>query len=384
MARQKPSRDAALAFGAYLRALREARSLSLRDVAEYARARAVESAGRVSPTYLSQLENGSPVAISLPKLLSLAAVCNVSAEAIISQLPEPFLSQRLADLEAWQADGRPMPEPLVGVPQRHERTDAQLDELFAKRARGFIVHWEWKTSAEREARSFLPYAILPPVLEASPGLANDFWKLHPPIDKASIGEAWTAGRLGALAMRPHSPWAGIADTFVLWATRATDAIVAAVRLVAWWNLDFTTSGASCHFTAPEIDARYGFDAVPPGIVIAVRRWQLARFLSEHGAPPAWSPPPAALDGARAFVEYLLWPQPFLPDNAPDEPVSPAVICSSLAALLDSVPRLQNAKTPANLALVEAVASLLNRAADQPASSRSVTRKRSRPAHRPPA
>jgi hypothetical protein len=288
-------------------------------------------------------------------------VYGTGVETLIAQLPEPLLSQRLADLESWRADGRPLPEPLVRVPGRHERTEAQLDELFAKCADGFMPLGDFHKPARQAVREFLPFAVLPPFVEDSPGLAADFWKLHPPIDKASIGEACTAGCLGALAMRPHSPWLGIADTFVRWAT-----------------------GATCHFTSPELEARYGFDAVPPGVVIAVRRWQLARFLFQHGAPPAWPPPPAALDGARQFVEYLLHPQPFLPDYAPDEPLSPATICASLAELHDRVPALRTANTPVNWALLDAVGSLLNRAADQPASSPSVRKTRSRPARRPPA
>ncbi len=372
MARRSPADQSQIRFGAYLRMLRQARSLSLRAASEQARAVATDSGGRLSGAYINLLEHGVPAAVSLSKLLSLAAVYNTGVEAMIAQLPEPLLSQRLADLDSWRAEGRPVPEPLRRVPGAHERTDAQLDELFAKRARGFAVPWgEWKSAVERAVREFLPYAVLPAFVEASPGLATDFWKLHPPPDRHTPGTAWSAARSSALAMVPLSPWAEIADTFVAWATRATDAIVSALRSVAWWNLDFTTSGASCHFTARDIDARYGFDAVPPGVVIAVRRWQLARFLSQHGAPVNWDPPDEPIEGARAFVEYLLRPGPRLPEYAPDRPAPAATIWGSLAALMERVPALQAAKTPENTAFVEAVASLLNRAADQPASSRSV-------------
>jgi hypothetical protein len=110
-------------------------------------------------------------------------------------------------------------------------------------------------------------------------------------------------------------------------------------LVASWSLDFATSCAACRFKAPELDARYGFEAVPPLVVTAVRRWQLAWFLYEHGAPPAWPSPPAPIEGARLYVEYLLRPQPFLPEHAPGAPTPAGTICAALVSLRGQVPAL---------------------------------------------
>ena len=378
MARMNLTTESRKRLGAYLRQLREARSLSLRSVSEHSRRRAKDSAGRISHGYLNQLEHGLPVALALPKLLSLAAVYNVSAEIIIAQLPEPLLSQRLADLESWRTEKRPFPRPLLRVPGRHERTDPELDALFAKRARGFVVDWEWKTYAESEARSFLPYAILPPFLESSLSLVSDFWALHP---SEKIGQPWTRGTAGPLALRAGSPWETVTVAFTEWAIRATDAIVAAVRLVSWWNLDFTTSGASCHFSAPDIEARYGFDAVPPRVVAAVRGCQLAQFLSRHGTPRGWPPPPDPIDGARQFVEYLLRPQPFDPEHAPDEPPAAPVIWGSLSALARLVPTLRPDNCQVNAAILNGVAALLNRAAVQSTPSPPGRKQRAKPPKR---
>lgn len=315
-----------------------------------------------------------PVAVPLPKLLSLAAVYDVPVETLLARLPEPLRVQRLADLGSWRAEHRPIPERLIRVPHRHERTDAQLDELFAKKARGFTIDWEWKAGAERAVRDFLPYAVLPAFLQGSQGLALDFWQVHPPGDFPTIA---AGGGGGGLALLMVSPWLHLVERFVIWATRATTAIEGAMRLVSWWTLDFTTSGAACHFTAPELDACYGFDSVPPMVVIAVRRLQLARFLSQHGAPATWPAPPDPIEGARLYIDYLLRPQPFLPDDAPDAPTPAATICDGLVALRARVPALEAVKTPVNQAILEGVASLLNRAADQPTPPRSTRKPRPR-------
>jgi transcriptional regulator with XRE-family HTH domain len=379
MARSPTAAQGQIRFGAYLRRLRDARSLSLREVAQHVASITADSAGRITGAYINLLERGTCIRVALPKLLSLAAVYNVAVENIIAELPEPLRSQRLIDLEAWRAQARPVPEPLVRVPQRHERTDRELDELFATRARGFTVAWEWKTAIEREARGFLPYAVLPPLVNGASHLAAEFWHLHPPGD---FGQRWTAGAAGALALIPHSPWAAVADRFIGWATRATDAIVSAVRLVSWWTLDFTTSGAHCHFHAADIDARYGFDAVPPRVVAAVRRWQIARFLSEHGAPQNWPPPPDPVEGAREFVEYLLRPQPFLPDHAPAAPLSAGDVCGALAALVQIVPQLKAQPSAVNAALLDGVAALLKSAATGRGPARPAPKSRRRSARRP--
>jgi transcriptional regulator with XRE-family HTH domain len=300
--------------------LREARSLSLRAASKLARDRAIDSAGRVTHAYINQAENGGSVTMSLPKLLSLAAVYDTDVSDIIDRLPEPVRSRRSMELQDWLAAGRDIPERLRRLPTIQDRSDAELDGLFARRARGFEVHWEWKISCEREARHFLPFAILPPFIEGSPDLADEFWKLHPRRD---FGRSWMAGKGRELALLAQSPWGTITNSFVEWATRETTPIIAAVGLLDWWTLDFTTSGGSCHFKAPDVEASYGFDCVPLAVVISVRRWQLARLLYPHGAPHDWPAPPAPIEGAIEFVDYLLRPQPFLPEHASDEPLKAA-------------------------------------------------------------
>jgi hypothetical protein len=87
------------------------------------------------------------------------------------------------------------------------------------------------------------------------------------------------------------------------------------------------------------------------------------------------------------------PQPFVPEHAPDEPLSAATICAALAALRDQVPALraqvpgprgrgpdvEAAKTPVNEAILRGVAELLNQAS--PPSPRKRSR-RSRSAASP--
>lgn len=330
-------------------------------MSQYARKLTGDSAGRVSHAYISQLETGVLVAITLPKLLSLAAIYNTDVSALITMLPEPQRSQRFAELQQWTTDERAIPDPLLRVPKSQERTDAQLDELFAKRARGFTVPWEWKNSCEREVRAFLPFAILPPLVESSPDLLGEFWKLHPLSD---LGESWTADRPGALALVPLAPWGRVVELFVSWATRETHAIAAAMGLLSWWTLDFATSGASCHFIADDLDVHYGFDMVPPGVVTAVRRWQLAHLLFRRGAPPSWPMPPEPIQAARQFIAYLLRPQPFLPEHAPAEPATAGAVYSHISKLVDLVPALRVPNRQINTQLLEAVASLLNRAVEK--------------------
>jgi transcriptional regulator with XRE-family HTH domain len=349
--------DAAVQFGKYLRALRESRSLSLRQVARLATRVAKDSAGRVSHSYVSQVEGGLPVAITLAKLLSLAAVYNMGILDIIAHLPGAARADRARELIQWQADQRGMPEPIARLPGKRQRSDNELDELFAARAHGFTVDWQWKMECEREARGFLPFAVLLPLTERSAELIRRFWAVHQaPIPTASYSAVG-----GALGLVAESPWNGITDSYVAWASRETEAITEAVGAVSWWTLDFKTSGASCHFADPAVDARYGFDQVPPGVVIAVRRWQLARLLSAGGAPAGLPPLPRPIDGARQFVQYLLRPRPFDPEHAP-EPLSAAVVCTSLAKLAELAPALCAKSDDLNLPLLEAVASLINRAA----------------------
>jgi len=364
------------AFGAYLRELRQKRSLSLRDVSRLTREVSGDFSGRISHDYISKIEKGRPVVTpALPKLLSLAAVYGVNPDDLLLVLPEPLRSRRRAEFARWLADGHALPDPLVRVPQRRDRTDAELDVLFAKRSRGFAPDWQWKEACEREARGFLPFAVLPPFVESSLGLLDDFWRIHARKDWP---RSWVSDG-GALALVPLSPWLKITDLFVSWAVRETEAIVSALGLVSWWTLDFTTSAAACHFAAPDSEAKYAFDGIPPTIVAAVRRWQLARFLSEHGAPANVPPPPQPVEGAREFLHYLLQPRPFLPDAGPDAPPPAPVIYTSLSRILSAVPALRAADDQVNSGFVAAVASLLNRAAHTPQPGT-----RRPPASKPPA
>lgn len=83
------------AFGAQLRATREAAELTLRECARRA---------RVSPAYLSRLESGQmPTPPSEDVLVQLAEVLDVSPLAMCHQagrLPRALEAQLLAD-EAW-------------------------------------------------------------------------------------------------------------------------------------------------------------------------------------------------------------------------------------------------------------------------------------------
>lgn len=380
MVRRAPIPEAASEFGAYITTLRKSHALSLRQVSRHTSSLAKDSAGQLSNAYLSQLEGGLLVPISLPKLLSLAAVYGTDAASIIAKLPEPLRSERLAQLQEWIAQARPIPVPPDRYDRKTDRTDDQLDDLYAERSRGFRPDYQWKHECEREVRAFLPFAALPPFLESLLGFLDEFWRLHVRKDWP---RSWgAAGTPAALSLAPLSPWLKITDVFVAWAVRETEAIVSAVGLLSWWTLDFNTSGASCHFAAPALEARFGFDGVPPSVVIAVRRWQLAQLLSRHGAPDNLPPPPQPTEGVRDFLRYLLAPRPFLPDASPDAPPPAAAVCTSLSRLVSAVPALRAADDQVNAELVASVASFLNRAAEPTAPT--PRRRRTRRSPRAPA
>jgi transcriptional regulator with XRE-family HTH domain len=373
-------------FGQALRSLRKARGYTLRQVAEAtadlaARPRSgLEESGRVSDTYLAQLETGRAFNVTLPKLLTLAAVYGVRPEDLIEKAPNPLRAERLSELERWRAASRAILAPLKRLPATERLIQQKFDEAVRCRARHVNIPLDDEPRARRQIRRLLTYASLPAFLQHSPETASAYWTqrrdaLAPVLVKAedAFEAEWDS-----------SKWAEIVAGFCDWATYDSEVLSQACQSISWWSFDFSRATTTCHFWQADSDQAFGFDDVVLDVVEGVRKRQLARLLAGAPGVAGLPAPPNPLQAARDYIAYLVLSAGIHGDlirtvgETPRRPAADALLAIA-STLRDEVPDLRAPIQAADHAQLRAVADILNKAARQKRRrpSRSVPAKRRR-------
>ncbi len=299
-------------FGAALRALRKARRYTLKDVARATgdlvdrHARSLPDSARVSDAYLAQLETGRPFAVSLPKLLLLAATYNTSAEELIRKAPEPLRSRRLADLRKWMDDERFIPPPLVRLPQHDRLVDIQVDALLAHCARGVHVPLEWEDEFKDRARTLVTSVALAALVVNHPARAREYWKARRGRAQQLTSEEPYFEFDIADALLYYPAWERVANDCFDWLIYEALAVEDAVDLLSSWHLDFAQDLVTCHFREPSIDQRHGFDEIPGPVVVGLS-WRLLANILASVPHPAAPPAPELMGVIHDYVEHLVRP-----------------------------------------------------------------------------
>ncbi len=307
-------------FGIALRELRTTRGLSLKQVAAASRGIAVDTAGRISHPYLSQLEAGRARSVSLPKLLTLAGLYGVDVRDLLTEAAPAQRDRLRSELETWRAEGREIPTPIDRCvpPDKRKSVEQRLDKLLARQARSVGIPLEWEDAARSMSRWFVFSAASPAYPDRS-GVDDLrlFWAGH--LDFADRVRAQASANA-------RTPWHDIVDRFESWLLYECGAVEELIGPVSSWTLDFATHLTACHFSERGDEQKYGFDGVPRTLVQGVRAYQLAHRLA-IAAPssiPSLSAPPDLRDAPRQYISDVVYPEPPRHEPCPAPPV-PLVI-----------------------------------------------------------
>lgn len=369
-------------FGGYLKALREGRDLPLTEVAELSRRIATDSAGRLSHPYISQIEGGLRAALSLPKVLSLAAIYAVRPEDLIAQSP-PDLRKRLsAQLDAWRREKHPEPQPLRILLSVMRRVQQDMEDELRTRVEdtSFPVNFESEYMSISCAGA--AWATVVPFLQAHADAAEliaAFSAEYASLVEDCLGAASYVGRRTA-------EWNTLADEFHRWLLYARGLGVDLIRLIHRWSIDVTPIHESgfrltCSFADAKLEAHFGLTMVPLAIVRAVRWRELAQLLFHAGLSsriPDASEPPPVIEAVLDTLVHVIEPEVPLPITLGYYEAGP--IIARFNELLARVPALRHEPTATAAGEVAPIAQFLNRlspAPDQVANAR-------RPAEKPPS
>jgi transcriptional regulator with XRE-family HTH domain len=282
-------------LGAFLRQLRVEHGLTLRAVADASRRIPREQGAPISHPYLSILESGRPVDVSIGKLLSLAAVYQVSVRELVLRTPEPLHAKLRDDLHAWYADRDVILDPPRAPPSALEPARERVTCALESRARSVRL----PLGEERSWRKLIPLLML---RSAMPVLLEEFGARLP----QRLGPVAVRRITAAVRSEPDADrlWTGLIIPALDQALFRRDDIPALlVAAIDWWSLDCTDATATCHFAAPDHDARFGYERAPLGLAMNLRSLQAAHVL--RAALPrlfARCAPPPGLD--TVFAPYL--------------------------------------------------------------------------------
>ncbi len=319
------------ALARFLRELRQSRGLSLRAVSSASRSLPRDSGAYISGPYLSLLEGGRPTAVSLPKLLTLAAIYQTSIHQFIAAAPEPLRSALRVQYAQW-AETRPVivdPPPFddLAAKQAH----AHLDDLLAAKVREANLPFDDQDRARAFARGLIVWsALLPAITALTPHERTRFWRQH----------ADQAGGLRLESASSYEAWKTVVSIFKDWLISDAERRARLAALIGWWSADFRALSGSCHFADPQNEALYSYDDAPAGLVVDLRSRQAAAILCTS-APRRLRlpPPPPPADTLRLFLAGLLRPEGVY-DQTGHPAASPLSEALSLTrAIVDQLPEL---------------------------------------------
>jgi len=318
-------------FGTSLRKSRIGRGLSLREVEALSKKLAVDSAGTISQPYLSQLESDKTTAISLPKLITLAAVYAVPADELIAAAPPEEQAALRGAMQKWRKFHRPEPAPLRYMPSITADHDAELDAAFAQTA----VATQIPFGNERAARAMIRKALL---MCLAPGF------VRPPRRVALLREFWKVGRRWGITpiRREQAPsgWRTFVCEFVDWMVYEKCLGSQIASLVDRWMavLDDPNNARSqllqCTMKEAADERDYGFRMLPVAVAYGARWRELAcRFYSQHRReePPV---PPRPSDAATDYIAFFVFGCPYRPEFTEDAYAS--TLASAVAALTPDI------------------------------------------------
>jgi transcriptional regulator with XRE-family HTH domain len=363
-------------FGRYLRKLRTQRELTLRQVAKLSEMVATDSGGHVSHAYVSQLESGIRVALSLPKLLSLAAVYATPADEVIARAPSRLRADLEHALAKRRLSGLRDPRRLRTLPHLVRRVFVEMGDLLKSRAErvSFPLGLEAEEGLADCCRAAVWTTIVPFVERQSemPALVAAF-------RRDAAGDIDQELELTCPLDSRTAFWQIICEHFRDWLIFERNQGRDSLDLIKRWSIEFRAAHDGghrfwCAFDDPELDERFGVSGVPVRVLETVRWRQLARILfdagiTSHLSPPS-SPPPvseAAVDALTQIIEpEITGPVSNLSERA-------EWIIEQVHELVARVPSLHRSPSPGAIAEIQAIADFLNRAAESTAMPGEITR-----------
>jgi transcriptional regulator with XRE-family HTH domain len=360
-------------FGQFLRKLRTGRGLSVKEAAALSAKVALDSAGRFSQPYLSQLECGRQIAVSLPKLASIAAVLAVPIEGLVRRMPAQQRTRLNRLLTEARAAHRRFPEPLRRLPHAVTQLDHQLDSLIEKTARRVSLPLGFEGLARQAIREGLCWSAVLPFLDRLPKRTDAirrFWASGAALSKIEL-------RLGAdFPELGDSAWQRVARQFLDWLVYDEGAGPEMVDAIQHWTIDLSRAGIylyagllTCRFLDDREDAQFGLHDVPINALGAVRARQVA--VAIHGAAPADDPrrsPPSPIERAAVDCLAALFDPTAALSVSP--PVDSARLAAALRQLCQGVPLLSRpaAPEPAASGMADLLNQVLPPAANPPPST----------------
>lgn len=316
-------------FGEFLRESRKRRGLRVTQAANATRDIARDPAAQISHPHLSQVERGKPIAISLPKLLTLSALYNLAIEDVIRRAPAELREALTAELDAWREARRPEPPPVVYLPHVVRDTDHLIWNDWLCSAENVQVPLGEEMEAEVLARRTLIDIALPAFLRREwASLSKSYW-----ADSGLI--AWGGYSYTSVW---HMIVSGIRD----WLLYAAGAGPAIAQLVATWTIEFQSFVSShgdelvyCNFQDEDDDSLYGVLALPALTAVAIR-WRQSAHLISATAPKSrgFPPPPCVADAAFDHVAAIVSPSTYQP--VLDPPSQLNLVLPDLAASIREI------------------------------------------------
>lgn len=326
------SQDQFKRFGAYLRAVRKECGYTLRQVAAASTNVVPHRDGQISQPYLSQIESGKDVVVSLAKLLTLAALYGRKPDEVIGEAPDAYRATLLSEWGQWRAAYRHEGTPHGYLPTVVAERDAAFDSLLALSAVDVRLPFGHEAGARRLIRWGMT-ALLMPAWLCSDSAASGFWSRGVELQSWSESSDYTW------------LWSTIFDDFKAWALYQCDAGERVAALVKTWSIE-TPNGANvsaedakltCTLHDRELDSSFGVVAVPLAAVWAVRWRQAAHLLSATAPPGANLPkPPDPLDGLLDYITVMIQPD-CLPVTHPA--VGSRDLSRRLRALFSQIPAI---------------------------------------------
>ena len=306
------SRISSRAFDRTIRELRQGRGLSLRDVESLSARVAPDSAGTISQPYLSQLESGRSVAISLPKLLTLAAIYDVRVLALLEDLPTRQRKSLEVQLEQWRNEGRAEPLPVHYLPAVVETVNAEIDEALLKISSRSMVELRFASQIQDVARQVLSVCVVTPFIQTKQGrrMMKAFWRIASDRQSLPIAPPDERLRVGG--------WHPLVSDFIAWLLYDKRlGLDLLTRLKQWsiigWpetvSLMPTNELVSCGFSDPDLQEQYGFEGLPASLVYGARWREIAYwfhimfFRRNQHLQLSPSPKDAAIDYLLSYVAH---------------------------------------------------------------------------------
>ena len=334
-------------LGQRLRELRECAGLTLQQVADATREVSADPAAHVSQSYLTQIETRRRESLSLPKIVSLAAVLETTADELVELVPAKR-RQRLR-------------EGLVALRQSQRRGSRNPLDRYARRA----VNLQFRTAVELLAKDVnVPLAMASLATDIAlefllDVLAAAFVDTKP--GERALKDFAKSLSFGEKELWSHEVWQDSVRRFgrQLLLDGQTPQLV---ELLRYWSCRFETKQASCMFADPDLQRRHGFHLVPYPAAVGVSRARIACALYRRGKVPddVEPPEPPAVAGARAYIEWYV-------EEDPRRPVGPLI--AAISEVAQRVPSLLPARQQRPKDALEPLADYLGRACDQHGADR---------------